>query len=320
MPPPRPKLTHFLCLPLVNSSSRPQWQVSLNHFAENVNKTTATTTTNDDDISKKIPPEAIRPLGTLHITIGVLSLPTPELQQAALTLLGSEEVRRILREATMTSTLQTSDVDVGISSSSTKNNENNNETQQLQPPESDLSIFPTKNDDLPPHHHHHHHHHRPLITTFSNLHAMRSPSSTSVLYVSPHDPESRIHNLCISLQRTFQAANLLVPDNRPLTLHATVLNTVYASSRARGGGGGGGSNKEQQKKTKKKRGSTRNIDATQILERYAGFEWARDVRIEKVGLWKMGAKKVVVDGVVVDEVYEEVGSGSLIVDESGGGE
>jgi activating signal cointegrator complex subunit 1 len=274
-------------------------------------------TTDDDATWKKVLPEAIRPLGTLHITIGVLSLPTPELEQAALTLLGSEEVRRILREATTTSTLKTSDVDVGISSSSSSSssstNDNGdinkkNETQQLQPPESDLSIIPTKNDDSPPHHHHH----RPLTTTFSNLHAMRSPSSTSVLYISPHDPESRIHNLCISLQRTFQAANLLVPDNRPLTLHATVLNTVYASSRARGGGGGGGSNKEQQQKKKKKRGNTRNIDATEILERYTEFEWARDVRIEKVGMWKMGAKKVVVDGVVVDKVYEEVGFGSLV--------
>ncbi len=87
---------------------------------------------------------------------------------------------------------------------------------------------------------------------------------------------------------------------------------MYASSRARGGGGGGGSNKEQQQKKKKKRGNTRNIDATEILERYTEFEWARDVRIEKVGMWKMGAKKVVVDGVVVDKVYEEVGFGSLV--------
>ncbi len=92
---------------------------------------------------------------------------------------------------------------------------------------------------------------------------------------------------------------------------------MYASSRARGGGGGGGSNEEQKKKEKKKkknkkRSCTRNIDATEILEQYAGFEWARDVRIEKVALWKMGAKKVVVDGVVVDKVYEEVGFESLV--------
>lgn len=48
------------------------------------------------------------------------------------------------------------------------------------------------------------------------------------------------------------------------------------------------------------------------MERYEGWEWARDVRIEKVTICEMGARDVLEGGEVVDQVYREVASVGLL--------
>lgn len=54
------------------------------------------------------------------------------------------------------------------------------------------------------------------------------------------------------------------------------------------------------------------FDARGLMERYREFEWVRDVRIEKVAVCEMGAKKVIDGkGVVVGEEYTEVASVSM---------
>ena len=76
------------------------------------------------------------------------------------------------------------------------------------------------------------------------------------------------------------------------------MNTIYAkdkSARASGGGHGRGG-----------RGK-RGFDARVWIERYEGFEWAAGVRLEKVAICEMGARKVEGDGVE----YLEIGSVSL---------
>ena len=91
----------------------------------------------------------------------------------------------------------------------------------------------------------------------------------------------------------------MVPETRPMKLHATVVNTIYAreakSGKKRWGKGSG------------------KFDARELVERYREFEWARDVRMEKVSICEMGAKKVLEGEVVVDQVYTEVASVPLPV-------
>lgn len=82
-----------------------------------------------------------------------------------------------------------------------------------------------------------------------------------------------------------------------MTLHATLVNTVYTRSAKSG-------------KTRWSKGSSR-FDATALIERYRDVEWAADVRIEKVEICKMGASDVVEGGRVVDKVYEEIASVEL---------
>lgn len=50
------------------------------------------------------------------------------------------------------------------------------------------------------------------------------------------------------------------------------------------------------------------FDATELVERYKDFVWAENVRIDRVQICKMGAKKIFNEsGEVVDEEYEVVG-------------
>jgi len=90
--PPRPQLTHFLCLPLVTPSTRPQWQASLQRFAAEV-------TGPDAPEESRLSPKAIRPVGGIHLTLGVMSLLSPERIGAACTFLRGLDMSAILREA-----------------------------------------------------------------------------------------------------------------------------------------------------------------------------------------------------------------------------
>ena len=47
------------------------------------------------------------------------------------------------------------------------------------------------------------------------------------------------------------------------------------------------------------------------MERYRDVEWARDVRIEKVAICEMGARDVLSEARVVDQVYREIASVEL---------
>ena len=126
----------------------------------------------------------------------------------------------------------------------------------------------------------------PFTTSLSGLHSMHSPSSTSILYAAPDDPTSRLQNLCIAIREAFTSAGLLIQEERPLLLHATIVNTLYDRLR-----------KGQPRKC---------VDAMELIVKYAGFEWVKDVRIERVSVCKMGARKIMLEGVVVDEQYEEL--------------
>ncbi|MCJ1425580.1 hypothetical protein MMC29_003480 [Sticta canariensis] len=132
---------------------------------------------------------------------------------------------------------------------------------------------------------------------------MGSPSSTTVLYAMPEDPASRLHNLCTAIREIFESADLLVHEDRPLLLHATIINTI--SNRPQGHSG---KKDESQVRGSNRRSNRRpkRIDATELIGKYAQFEWAKDFRVEMVSICKMGAEKIVDDGIVIDCVYSEL--------------
>ncbi|KAL9046390.1 MAG: hypothetical protein Q9214_000760 [Letrouitia sp. 1 TL-2023] len=276
------KLTHFLCLPLLTSSSQPQWQSSMTQFAKSL----------ETEPDASILTKAIRPLGTIHLTLGVMSLPSDDCIKAAINLLNS---------------------------------------LPLPPP--------------------------PAFTiSLSGLHAMRQAKWTSSLYAVPKDDEEgRLYSFCDKLRERFTEEGSLVLETRPLRLHATVLNTLYAPKVAvkvgvRGSesgsdvederadreevvGEGGleqskledgkapvdaekiGQEEETKSKARKKRKRwPLKFDARELIKKHENFEWVKEVRIEKVAICEMGAAKVEDEGrdgvkrLGLGEEYKEIAS------------
>jgi activating signal cointegrator complex subunit 1 len=132
----------------------------------------------------------------------------------------------------------------------------------------------------------------PLKITLRGLHALYNPASTSVVYAPPEDDESgTLYKFCKGVRGEFERAGLVNEEkDKPLLLHATVVNTIYVPGQ-RGARG------------KKER---MTLDARAMLDAYDGFVWIEGVEVEKVTLCKMGAKKVEGDDEERYEVIEEV--------------
>lgn len=158
------------------------------------------------------------------------------------------------------------------------------------------------------------------------------------------------------MKEQFTARGFMVAETRPLKLHATVMNTIYAKpKRGRGrpksakikdglkhveqkisphhheqsssnaqhneddGASTAGSLDGDQNQVPPTTGeghgpdgkSWLRFDATRLINEYKGFVWARDVRVDRVCICEMGAKKIWSggregEGEVLDEQYTVV--------------
>ncbi|KAJ9615154.1 hypothetical protein H2200_001228 [Cladophialophora chaetospira] len=85
-------------------------------------------------------------------------------------------------------------------------------------------------------------HPAPLSITLHSLGVFPSASQARVFFAHPIDPTRRLKIFSILIRERFNAADLIL-DQRPLVLHATVANLIYAkhdskrAGRARRGGG-----------------------------------------------------------------------------------
>lgn len=239
--PKAPQLTHFLCIPLVGPTSRPQLSASLASFKDDA--------TNPKDLGGfDLPPDAVRPVGTLHLTLGMMSFPKNEGLEKAVSLLKSLRPREIL---------------AGVKK-----------------PVMPGAAADEAGEDT-----------AEILISLKGLNSMQKPEKSTVLYASPADPEGILHEFSERVKATFKDAGLLAPDDRPLLLHATIVNMIYAKISKNGHRG---------KKW------DRNVikDAQAMLDRYEGHVWMRDVPLEKIAICRMSAKPIEEEGVVVDAAYE----------------
>ena len=123
-----------------------------------------------------------------------------------------------------------------------------------------------------------------LSITLKGLHAMQSPAKTSVLYAAPVDAEGILYKFCEQIKATFQEAGLMAKEDRPLLLHATVVNTIYV--------------KDDRGRRIRER---MTIDARDMVNLYDDYVWLEDMPVDRVALCRMGAKKI--EG-TDDEAYE----------------
>lgn len=365
----RPQLTHFLCFPLVNQTSATQLADSLADFKSRIPLVSPSTAVAAEAAGHAVrvplvPDDALRPLGTLHLTLGVMSLPTKERLKEALDFLQSIDLQGLLREA-----------EIGAASEST--------SAALQQP----------NDTVPPS--------GPINITLSSLHALPTTRSATILHASPVDPTSRLYPFSVKIRNKFMEAGFmhcemikdpkskrksqketrqpqsdfdgqapaegdghsdggidlpksespeskalsqagLVP--RPLLLHATIANTIYAKGRRIFSAKG------------KKRKENLKFDATELIAMFGDscreqgmeqptlpskaiprsmvaenrdvggigkqsqnqqqatrepFVWARDIRLDRLCICEMGAKAVIHNelngGPVLGQEYTVVG-------------
>lgn len=246
-----PQLTHFLCLPLVTPASRPQLSATVASFKQDVTRSTQIG-------GFDLPSDAVRPVGTLHLTLGMMSFPKNEGLEKAVTVLQSLEPQKILASI-----------------------------KKPVMPGSDRSTLTTEEEeqeDAPP----------KILLTLKGLNSMQKPEKATVLYAHPSDPDGILQKFAEELKTIFKDAGLLVPEDRPLLLHATIVNTTYVKRK----------NRHHQQG---KRGGDRRImikDAQAIMDRYEDQVWMEALPLEKIAICRMGAKTVEENGVVVDAKYE----------------
>lgn len=310
---PKPKslqLTHFLCLPLITSVNRPQLDQALVQLRKDVQRLTP------------VPSKAVRPVGTLHLTLGVMSL-SPDKLSEAISHLDELDIGQLLRGITtrMVAEEASEAAANGVSENggAVANPSITHPYGNIAPPNADPDC---------------------LAVQLRGLLPMQKPHQTSILYAEPKDATGRLRRFAESIRGSFEQKGLVLEDSRGLKLHATVLNTIYAKSK----GGRRGkpetegevvtvpSNEKADKVTSNSEPGVDNkddtiirgkantdskswmrFDAEGLIEAYRDFVWADNVRMDRVQICRMGAKKTLDEatGEVVDEQYEVVAEKSL---------
>lgn len=206
----RPPLTHFLCFPLVNETSLPQLEASLAKFQSAI--PLRPKTENGHPLKPRpplFPDAAIRPVGTLHLTLGVMSLTTPERLEAAVQLLHSLDLASMLREAEAQARrplrkrgpLVTPTNPDGPDSEPPATSEVKDEEDiaLLQQPVLVAPAEPTPQKRPL----------EPLSVSLESLHALPKAKAATVLYASPVDATSRLYPFSVMLRDKFLEAGLL---------------------------------------------------------------------------------------------------------------
>ncbi|KAL2160883.1 hypothetical protein VTH06DRAFT_1080 [Thermothelomyces fergusii] len=302
----KPVLTHFLCIPLAATpAARAQLAASLSAFRNDVCAPPARG-------GFDVPEDAVRPVGTVHLTLGVMSFPTApkgrdggggsgvEGLQRARELLAGLGLRSIWREVVRgrqgdavrrLEGMARERGGVGAPVARKERREEQGE-ERLREKEEGVVVEEEERDEEEEE--------RPRIT-LRGLASMQPADKAAVLYAPPVDPFGLLQAFCEKVRDVFREAGLMVDEGRPLLLHATVVNTVYVKGgrNERGGGGGkGGGGRKGGKKWERL-----VLDARGIIDRYEDQVWLENMPLEKVAICKMGAKKTMVDG-VEDEAYE----------------
>jgi activating signal cointegrator complex subunit 1 len=296
----KPPLTHFLCLPLVTASSKPQLEKTIEIFRNHVSP--ADQQQPEPNHATRIHPKAIRPVGALHCTLGVMSLDNKEKLEKAIDVLERLDVKGLFSDAAAAAAS-------GTLESSTPTKLTGIPITESKDPASPLALAP-------------------ITIDLKGLASMHDPQNTSILYIDPSDATKRLYPFCLALQNIFREEGVLLPDDRDLRLHATVVNTIYAKGKKRlapkkegrvgsgpsSYGPGGQDNNDRSQGHGPHANAPLKFDARDLLQGYKDFVWAEGVVLDRIAICEMGAKKRVDgDGKAVGEEYTEVASVGLSV-------
>jgi activating signal cointegrator complex subunit 1 len=320
MPPP----THFLCLPLATNSSLYQLTTSLARFTKDkaiidpvipgakrsISPPHLTSDASEDESSVEkepsqpeayLPPKAIRPAGTIHLTLGVMNLRDKARIDAATELLRIIDIKHLLGEAAAAAAAAAAvpKPQNQVSTSGSGNTAGQPISTTIYQPNAEEELLservarlelpritetsqvkqilpgnPVANTSGPGS--------KPLVVCLRGLYPMRSARKTSILYAAPDEISGRLIPFCKMLRDEFVKAGFVQEEDRDLKLHATVVNTIYVSDGKRSSGAG--------KFGKGRRRGKLEFDVTDLIERWKDEVWA-EISIEKVAICEMGAKE-----------------------------
>jgi len=279
----------------------------------------------EPDYLRKIPAEAHRPPGTIHLTLGVMDLSEQKDMERALQLLQDIDYVDFLRQAE-SKALQERAVgdkihgETGSSTSLLKSLDRAISPPPLSSFSSSSSSSPSKSNDasipnpgLP----------TPITLTLQGLGSFPLPRSSRAFFAQPHDPSERLQTFAELVRHRFMAVGLIT-ETRPLVLHATIANLIYAKG-SRKDRGRKGAEVDGQGILKFFNGQKGDDDAAKDPSRSAGASdsvvkgqspsspttllhprssstnpgdehqshpqiWAREITIDRIQICKMGAE------------------------------
>lgn len=211
-PPPRPRrqrrerqpaLTHFLCLPLVNHVSLPQLEASIAALTKAcppvpvADLSNGQHQTNEQDaLLAAIPQGAVRPVGTIHLTIGVMSLPNKERLNEALAFFQTLDLASLLREAER------------VAHELRQKRASRRPSSQSEPNSAEAASLssgsPTDSRQSP----------SPFSVSLESLHALPRAKAATVLHASPVDPTGRLYPFCLMLRDKFIEAGFMLSESK----------------------------------------------------------------------------------------------------------
>ena len=243
-------LTHYICIPIVTASSRPQLTRSLGLLR-------------DSPASASVPLRAFVPVDTLNVSLRVvMSLPTPDRFAKAEKLLQSLDLNSLTRELSKPS----------LSERSIK--------ERFSCLEKSLSLSPVAFVNQP----------LPLRVTLSGLvaHPLRNQDIMArTLVAQCHDPTSRVDHLCNNLAIIFEAAGLYNPSSsyslqkslgHSVGLIQTGLIPLSKLVPSRHDPG------------KLKAEAPLEIDSRDLVRTFRAFIWADSIRLERLSICRLGFK------------------------------
>ena len=153
----------------------------------------------------------------------------------------------------------------------------------------------------------------PIYISLQSISSMHNARKTSILYTDPLDESGRLYAFCQRLRAIFDQNNLLVQENRPLKLHMTVMNSVYAETNSKPSAGSPTEGQDTHKDPKtegrgRRRSRSVKFDARELIESLNKTCFVDgELKLEKLAICRMGAEKIHDEtGRVVDERYEEI--------------
>ena len=255
-------ITHFLCIPLATSTSRPMISDAYRKIIH-------------DPASSNIPKLYFKYPEQLHVNLGNLRLDTPQRLDRALTLLRSLDIPSILHDTFYSSASYTRSTTKTISSLN--------------------SILDVSLEGI-----------------YCDPRHQGNSKELFALYANVFGRSGLLPRVCVAIYKALSDADLVSQDPGPGLLSRNLLPSIFIgvveSKRV--------STKVDrdnpyllQMGIRKKR--TAWFDATDLLNEYHDMTWAKQFRLEKLSIRKLGLQDIVRDGNLISRGYIETGSVSL---------